>query len=74
MKQPKFTPNRWYLYQNGDYKEIFFCQDIDGEHLMIDRKRGYSSLLCRPVSKAYRFLHWKLIRYIHDNYKTENNT
>jgi hypothetical protein len=62
--------NRWYLYKNGDYKEIFYCQTIDGEYgywkklSLINFNPGYSMLLCRPVSKAYRFLHSDLIKYI----------
>jgi len=65
--KPKYQVDRWYLYKNGDYKEIFKCIEIDGEYLYytpFPYCRGYSSLLCRPVSKAYRILHSNLIRCI----------
>jgi hypothetical protein len=62
--KPQFIPNAWYLYENGDYKEIFYAVDVDGEHLMIDKHRGYSSLFCRRISKIERKLRWRLIRYI----------
>lgn len=68
--KPQFIPNVWYLYENGNYKEIFYAVDIDGEHLMIDSKRGYSSLLCRRISKAERLLRWRLIRIFPNGEKT----
>lgn len=60
--KPQFIPDRWYLYENGDYKEIFYAYDIDGEYLMFTRNKGYSSLLCRRISKVERLMRWRLIK------------
>lgn len=64
--KPRFIPNAWYLYENGDYKEIFYAYAVDGEYLMQTRSRGYSSILCRRISNLERKLRWNLIKIFPD--------